>query len=96
MRQIFYFDDFMGATFAGDRLGATPSVNDRALLNFIAMVRASPTARLILTTREHVYVQALDRSERLRHAGLNELRVARTNCASCLVCSIPPSEKLQQ
>jgi len=74
-RQVFYFDDFMGATFAGDR---PTSVNDRALLNFIAMVRATPTARLILTTREHVYAQALDRSERLRQAGLGDLRVLLT------------------
>jgi hypothetical protein len=75
VRQIFYFDDFMGATFAGDHLGPSAGVGDRALLDFIAMVRASPTARLILTTREHVYAQAIDRSERLRHAGLEDLRV---------------------
>ena len=30
------------------------------------MVRATPSARLILTTREHLYAQAMDRSERLR------------------------------
>jgi hypothetical protein len=78
VRQIFYFDDFMGATFASERFGAAAGVNDRALLNFIAMVRARPTARLILTTREHVYAQALDRSERLRQAGLDDLRVLLT------------------
>lgn len=72
LRQIFYFDDFMGATFAGDRVNGS---NDRALLNFISMVRATPDARLVLTTREHVFAQALGRSERLRHAGLNDLRV---------------------
>lgn len=72
LRQIFYFDDFMGATFAGDR---AHSSDDRALLNFIAMVRATPDARLVLTTREHVFAQALGRSERLRHAGLQDLRV---------------------
>lgn len=72
LRQIFYFDDFMGATFAGDRVHGS---NDRALLNFIAMVRATPDARLVLTTREHVFAQALGRSERLRHAGLDDLRV---------------------
>jgi hypothetical protein len=75
VRQIFYFDDFMGATFAGDRFGVASGIQDRALLNFIAMVRATPTARLILTTREHVYAQALDRSERLRQAGLGDLRI---------------------
>ncbi len=73
-RQIFYFDDFMGATFAGEHAGG-PGANDRALVNFIAMVRATPDARLVLTTREHVYAQALGRSERLRHAGLNDVRV---------------------
>ena len=78
VRQIFYFDDFMGATFAGDRYSAGTGVNDRALLDFIAMVRVTPTARLIVTTREHVYAQALDRSERLRQAGLGDLRVLLT------------------
>lgn len=72
VRQIFYFDDFMGATFAGDRVRGS---NDRALLTFVAMVRATPDARLVLTTREHVFAQALGRSERLRHAGLDDLRV---------------------
>lgn len=72
VRQIFYFDDFMGATFAGDRVHGS---NDRALLNFIAMVRATPDARLVLTTREHIFAQALGRSERLRHAGLDDLRI---------------------
>lgn len=72
LRQIFYFDDFMGATFAGDRNHGS---SDRALLNFIAMVRSTPDARLVLTTREHVFAQALGRSERLRHAGLDDMRV---------------------
>lgn len=75
VQQIFYFDDFMGATFVGERSSIATSVNDRVLLNFIAMVRTTPTARLILTTREHVYNQALDRSERLRQADLDNFRV---------------------
>jgi Restriction endonuclease len=76
--QVFYFDDFMGVTFAGDRYGVATGANDRAVPNFIALVRATPTARLILTTREHVYAQSLDRSERLRQAGLGDLRVLLT------------------
>ncbi|MER9578602.1 restriction endonuclease [Mesorhizobium sp. M0400] len=75
MRQVFYFDDFMGVTFAGERAGGGRGASDRALVNFIAMVRATPDARLVLTTREHVYAQALGRSERLRHAGLDDVRV---------------------
>jgi hypothetical protein len=39
------------------------------------MVRATPTARLILTTREHIYAQAMDKSERLRHSDLDDFRV---------------------
>ncbi len=74
-KQIFYFDDFMGATFLGDRVGAVNGVADRALLNFIAMVRASPNARLVMTTREHIYAAAFFRSERLRDSDLNDLRV---------------------
>jgi hypothetical protein len=73
--QVFYFDDFMGATFLGDRSAALTGTSDRALLDFIAMVRAMPTARLILTTREHIYSQAMDRSERLRYSDLDDLRV---------------------
>ncbi len=75
VRQIFYFDDFMGASFLGDRAGASTGTNDRALLNFIAMVRSTPTAHLILTTREHVYAQAFERSERLRQSDLDDVRV---------------------
>jgi hypothetical protein len=75
VRQVFYFDDFMGATFLGDQAVALTGTNDRALLDFIAMVRATTTARLILTTREHIYARAMDRSERLRLSDLNELRV---------------------
>jgi hypothetical protein len=41
----------------------------------MAMVRASPTARLVLTTREHILSQALERSERIRHAGIIDHRV---------------------
>ena len=69
--QIFYFDDFVGATLVGEGVGA----NDKALLTFIAMVRDDPTSRLVLTTREHLYEQAISRSERLRLAGLYADRV---------------------
>lgn len=73
--QIFYFDDFMGATFLGDRSSALTGPSDKALLEFIAMVRSTPTARMVLTTREHIYSLAMDRSERLRHSDMDDLRV---------------------
>lgn len=71
VNQIFYFDDFVGATLIGEGITA----NDKALLSFIAMVRADPSSRLILTTREHLYEQAKTRSERLRHANLDADRI---------------------
>jgi hypothetical protein len=73
--QVFYFDDFMGATFLGDRSAALAGTSDKALLEFISIVRSTPTARLILTTREHIYAFAMDRSERLRNSDLDDLRV---------------------
>lgn len=69
--QIFYFDDFMGATFLGDRANGLLRNEDRAISDFIDMVRAAPNARLILTTREHIFGQAVAASERLRQAGLD-------------------------
>ena len=75
VKQIFYFDDFMGTTFLGDHSAAHGGSGDRALLTFIAMVRKNPLARLVLTTREHIYSQAMMRSEKLRDSDLDALRI---------------------
>jgi DNA polymerase III delta prime subunit len=64
-KQIFYYDDFLGATFLHEQHAFIGANNDRDLLNFIDMVRRSETAKLILTTREHILSQALRISERL-------------------------------
>ncbi|MCR4305319.1 MAG: restriction endonuclease [Gallionella sp.] len=70
--QIFYYDDFLGTTFLGDR-GLTLNHNeDRVLVDFIAMVRSSPNARLVLTTREHILSQSLEKSERMRHSDIGD------------------------
>ena len=67
-RQIFYFDDFIGATFLGERASTFTRNEDRAILDFIEMVRASPTARLVMTTREHILRQAIASSEKLKQS----------------------------
>jgi hypothetical protein len=64
-KQIFYYDDFLGATFLDEQHAFIGANNDRNLLKFIDMVRHSKTAKLILTTREHILSQALLISERL-------------------------------
>ncbi len=69
-KQIFYFDDFMGATFLGEQGSPLERNGDQAILDFIEMVRERPDARLILTTREHILAQAFNASERLRHSDL--------------------------
>ena len=74
-KQIFYFDDFMGATFLGDQNFALSGNNDKALVEFINLISASPKARLIMTTREHIYSLAIGKSERLRHSDIDGRRV---------------------
>jgi hypothetical protein len=69
-RQIFYFDDFIGATFLGERASTFTRNEDRAILDFIEMVRTSPTARLVMTTREHILSQAIAASEKLKQSRL--------------------------
>ena len=73
-KQIFYFDDFMGSTFLGEKGPSLTRNEDQALLNFIQMVRRSPTARLILTTREHILRQAFDLSEKFRNSTIVDHR----------------------
>ncbi|MFZ3117221.1 MAG: hypothetical protein WA159_02790 [Variovorax sp.] len=73
-KQIFYFDDFIGATFLGERASAFTRNEDSVILDFIEMVRTSPTARLVMTTREHILRQAVATSEKLKHSSLIDSR----------------------
>jgi hypothetical protein len=73
-KQTFYFDDFLGATFLGEHSSALTRNEDRAILDFIEMIRTSPTARLIMTTREHILRQAVATSEKLKHSNLIDTR----------------------
>ncbi|SDF72371.1 Restriction endonuclease [Onishia taeanensis] len=73
-KQIFYFDDFMGATFLGERATEFTRNEDRAILDFIDMVQSSPSARLVMTTREHILRQAIATSEKLKHSNIIDSR----------------------
>jgi hypothetical protein len=64
-RQIFYYDDFLGQTFLGDRREYFGQNQDRAVVDFMEMVRRSPDSKFILTTREHILSSAIRLSERL-------------------------------
>ncbi|MCE2574055.1 restriction endonuclease [Komagataeibacter sp. FNDCR2] len=73
--QIFYFDDFMGTTFLGDRGSSDQQREYRAALEFIEMVGAAKDKRLILTTREQMLHQAWNASEQIRNSGLMDRKV---------------------
>lgn len=64
-RQIFYYDDFLGQTFLGDRREYFGQNQDKAVVDFMEMVRRSPDSKFILTTREHILSSAIRLSERL-------------------------------
>lgn len=64
-RQIFYYDDFLGQTFLGDRREYFGRNQDKSVVDFIEMVRRTPDSKFILTTREHVLSSAMLLSERL-------------------------------
>jgi hypothetical protein len=67
-KQIFYYDDFLGQTFLGDRREYLGRNQDSAIVDFMEMVRQSSKSRFILTTREHILRGALQFSERLAHS----------------------------
>jgi hypothetical protein len=74
-RQIFYYDDFLGQTFLGDRKEYFGRNQDKAIVDFMEMVRSSPNSRFILTTREHILISAIQLSERLDNSVLVRDRI---------------------
>lgn len=71
---IFHFDDFLGQTNLGDRPEFLGQREDSDLIDFMDWVQANGRHRFILTTREHVLADALQRSEKLRMFGLDRER----------------------
>jgi hypothetical protein len=71
-KQVFYFDDFLGQTFLREQHGFLLRNEDASLIAFVEMIQASPNAKLILTTREHIFSNAMLGSERLRRSPLIE------------------------
>jgi hypothetical protein len=69
--QIFYFDDFLGDTFLGNRLfDFLGKKEDSVVLDFMTMIAGSKSSRLIVTTREHILRHAFEVSERFRRQRL--------------------------
>ena len=70
--QIFHFDDFMGMTFLGEQSVFNTPNYDRALISFIEMIKDNPGTRLVLTTRDHILAQAIDKSERFKSSSIED------------------------
>jgi hypothetical protein len=64
-RQIFYYDDFLGQTYFGDRKEYLGRNEDKAIVDFMEMVRTAKDSRFVLTTREHILSGAVRLSARL-------------------------------
>jgi len=60
--RLYYYDDFLGRTALGDKLRKN---EDQRLSEFVQSVRASESAKLILTTREYILNQARREYERM-------------------------------
>ncbi|MFI8214091.1 nSTAND3 domain-containing NTPase [Streptomyces werraensis] len=66
VKQVYYYDDFLGQTTLDEKLGKN---EDGRLLSLMKRVARDPSKRLILTTREYILAQAKQRYERLdRHS----------------------------
>jgi hypothetical protein len=65
-KQIFYYDDFLGETFLGNRVDFVGKKEDAAILDFMEIISRSKHSRLILTTREHILQHAFHISERFQ------------------------------
>jgi hypothetical protein len=76
VRQIFYFDDFLGETFLGNRFDFLGNKEDSAILEFMEIVASSKHSRLILATREHILRHAFQISEHFKRqkVGLTDHR----------------------
>ena len=66
IKQVFFYDDFLGQTTLDEKLGKN---EDGRLLSLMKRVGRDPRKRLILTTREYILAQAKQRYEKLdRHS----------------------------
>lgn len=73
-KQIFYYDDFLGQTFLGDRKEYLGRNEDAAIVDFVEMIQRSEHGRFILAAREHILRNALQISERFAHSPLFQHR----------------------
>jgi hypothetical protein len=74
VKQVFLYDDFLGATFLGEGGSVFVRNEDRSITDFLNVIADDESKLLILTTREHILTEAVEKSERLRHSSLRDFR----------------------
>ena len=70
-KQVFVYDDFLGRTDLGEKLGKN---EDNRIVEFIRRVSKSANHRFILTTREHILRAAKVHYERLDSSAVEPLK----------------------
>jgi hypothetical protein len=73
VKQILFFDDFLGATALPSKLARG---DDSALLRLIHLIENDPSKSFILTTREYILRQAQQDYERLNDDVFNVVKLA--------------------
>ena len=66
-KQVFIYDDFLGATFLQDRLTKN---EDKRITSFMRRCRSASNSLFVLTTREHILKMASAWYDELERAGL--------------------------
>jgi len=67
-KQVFYFDDFLGANFLEDGLDRN---EESDLISFLRKIGKSNNKKFILTTREYILTQAKERYEKLKNSDVD-------------------------
>ncbi len=71
LKQVFYYDDFLGKTFSND-LGKN---EDENLIKFMDLIKNTNNKLFILTTREHLLTNSIHLSECFQNSSLEEKKV---------------------
>lgn len=68
-KQLFYFDDFLGANYLDTK---NSNINENALSSFVERIYYSKNKYLILTARTIIYNRAIIHNEKLNNSKLND------------------------
>lgn len=70
-KQVFYFDDFLGANYLEI---TNPRTSESSFVNFLERIKESENKYLILTTRTTIFRTALDRYEKMKRVKVDIAR----------------------